>query len=172
MSTISRRRPIKGHDEPRIGRQHTGLGQPMTITKRALIVTATVAATIALPATARAGVPPSFQSPSGNILCWMTDDAATCRVINHTYALPPQGDCTLPGWGNSFFLDQGKPPFLTCDSDPPGTYNGMRTHTTLDYGQTQSMGPFTCDSEQSGVTCTDSSTGHFFRVSSDSYQLG
>ena len=26
--------------------------------------------------------------------------------------------------------------------------------------------------EQSGMTCTDASTGHFFRVSRDSYQLG
>ncbi len=30
----------------------------------------------------------------------------------------------------------------------------------------------TCDSEPSGMTCTDSGTGHFFRVSRDSYQLG
>jgi hypothetical protein len=143
-----------------------------TMTKLALIATATVPATIALPVTAQAGVPPSFQTPSGNVLCWVTDNAASCRVINHTYAVtPPPGDCTLPGWGNSFLLDQGKPPFLTCDSDPSGTYNGLRTHTTLGYGQKQSAGVMTCDSETSGVTCTDSSTGHFFRVSSDSYQL-
>jgi len=30
----------------------------------------------------------------------------------------------------------------------------------------------TCDSEPSGMTCTDSSTGHFFRISRESYQLG
>jgi len=42
----------------------------------------------------------------------------------------------------------------------------------LDYGQTRSVGTLSCDSEPSGVTCTDSSTGHFFRVSSDSLQLG
>ena len=33
-------------------------------------------------------------------------------------------------------------------------------------------GKITCDSEPSGVTCTDTSTGHFFRVSGESYQLG
>jgi hypothetical protein len=44
---------------------------------------------------------------------------------------------------------------------------------TLDYGQkTRSLGAISCDSEQSGVTCTDTSTGHFFQVSSDSYQVG
>jgi hypothetical protein len=36
----------------------------------------------------------------------------------------------------------------------------------------QSVGVITCDSEPAGMTCTDSSTGHFFRVSRESYQLG
>lgn len=43
---------------------------------------------------------------------------------------------------------------------------------TLAYGQTRSIGAITCSSEPSGVTCTDSGTGHFFRVSRDSYELG
>jgi hypothetical protein len=42
----------------------------------------------------------------------------------------------------------------------------------LGYGQTHSIGTITCDSEPSGVTCTDGSTGHFFRTSRESYQLG
>ena len=43
---------------------------------------------------------------------------------------------------------------------------------TLAYGKTASAGTLTCDSETTGMTCTDSSTGHFFRVSWESYQLG
>jgi hypothetical protein len=43
---------------------------------------------------------------------------------------------------------------------------------TLDYGQTRSVGTITCDVELSGVTCADSSTGHFFRLSRESYELG
>jgi serine/threonine-protein kinase len=35
----------------------------------------------------------------------------------------------------------------------------------LDYGQTRSVGAITCDSEPSGMACTDSSTGHYFRRS-------
>ena len=38
--------------------------------------------------------------------------------------------------------------------------------------QHQSFGAITCDSEQTRMTCTDTDTGHYFRVSSDSYQLG
>jgi hypothetical protein len=43
---------------------------------------------------------------------------------------------------------------------------------TLDYGQMRSVGAITCASEPSGVKCTDSSTGHFFRLSRESYELG
>ena len=43
---------------------------------------------------------------------------------------------------------------------------------TLDFGQTRSVGTITCDSEESGVTCTDTATYHFFRVSPESYDLG
>jgi hypothetical protein len=146
------------------------------ITKLALIATATVAATIALPATAhaRAGVP-TFQSPSGSIVCFMNNDGAPalngvlCYVANHTYPLP-QGDvdCSAANaWGH-FLLNQGEPSAAECADQ----VNGLAHAPALDYGQTRSIGPITCDSEPSGVTCTDSSTGHFFRVSQESYQLG
>jgi hypothetical protein len=42
----------------------------------------------------------------------------------------------------------------------------------LGYGQTRSLGSITCDSEPADMTCTDSSTGHFFRVSQQSFQIG
>jgi hypothetical protein len=42
---------------------------------------------------------------------------------------------------------------------------------TIDYGQTRSAGQFACDSEPSGITCTDDSTGHFFGISRESDQL-
>ena len=43
---------------------------------------------------------------------------------------------------------------------------------TLDYGQTQSVNTITCDSEPSGITCTDESTGHFITLSAESNTLG
>jgi hypothetical protein len=50
--------------------------------------------------------------------------------------------------------------------------SGPDAPSPLDYGQTRTLGSISCESEPSGVTCSDSSTGHFFRISRDSYQLG
>ncbi len=35
----------------------------------------------------------------------------------------------------------------------------------------QALGPITCDSETTGMTCTDNSTGHYFRLSRDNCEL-
>ena len=42
---------------------------------------------------------------------------------------------------------------------------------TLDYGRTQSVNTITCDSEPSGITCTDEH-GHFITLSAESNTLG
>lgn len=144
------------------------------IAKLTVMAAGTIAAIVALPAAAYAcGPPPAFQTPSGNIVCWMAQNTAACRIVDYTYSVQelPE-DCTSPGWPSSFSLDEGKPAALECTDDPPGTYQGFRNDTTLDYGQSRSVGVMTCASEPSGVTCTDTSSGHFFRVSRDSYELG
>lgn len=112
-----------------------------------------------------------FQSPSGNIACVTTSvdrGRAICEIAEHSYANPPRpADCHLGGWGNRIVMEHGSAPVWTCHGDAL-LADG---HPTLQYGQTGSGGTITCDSETDGVTCTDSSTGHFFRVSRESYQL-
>jgi hypothetical protein len=147
------------------------------ITTLALIATAMGAATIGLAGLAHADDEIDFRSPSGDIVCAMArghdiNDPAhygqggvACQV-KHTYPQPPLPGCPLAG--REYDLDQGTPPSLGCQGgvlvDPPPP--------TLDYGQTRSVGTITCDVEPSGVTCTDSSTGHFLRLSRDSYEMG
>jgi hypothetical protein len=146
----------------------------LKITKVALIATATAATITALPPTAHAVPDGSFQSPSGNIYCILivkdTGAASSaCQLQqHHTYAAPPPGTCHLGGWGSQIGLDQGNPPDFEC----VGGELAVAPMPTLGYGQTRSAGPITCDSEPSGMTCTDSSSGHFFRLSRESYQLG
>ena len=42
---------------------------------------------------------------------------------------------------------------------------------TLNYGQHLSVGSISCESQPSGMTCTDANTGHYCRLASDSYEL-
>jgi hypothetical protein len=132
------------------------------------LVLPAVAAAIALPATARVDTQ-NFQSPTGNIYCLLDSGGVACDISDYTYQPPPPPECGkhLP-WGNRFTLTPGKPAAIECHGDTlrvPG-------EQTLNYGQTISAGAITCASEFSGMTCTDGGSGHFFRVSRDSYDLG
>jgi len=115
--------------------------------------------------------PSSFRSPSGNINCTLStpggDNAARCEVVAHTWVAPPRSlDCHL-AWGDRFHVTQGDGAGFNCYGQEFPT-----AEQTLAYGQTRSLGTITCASEYTGMTCTDSSTGHYFRVSRDSYELG
>jgi hypothetical protein len=124
-----------------------------------------------------------FASASGNIRCILNgQDAplpiAMCQIGEHTYAVATglardqNGGPCPPGsdLGRDFRLDQGKPAYVTCTYSALGS--GFGDWPTLGYGQTRSLGTITCGSEPGGMTCTDASTGHFFRVSRESYRLG
>jgi hypothetical protein len=159
----------------------------MKITLIAAAALSIATAVTALPAAATAHADDTsytFLSPSGNIGCEMADDAggqlfAVCKTQDRTWAAPPSENCQqaeVPGAtggpGTALQLGQGKTPCVGFSMNqfffPP---DPLANHPTLGYGQTHSIGSITCDSEPSGVTCTDASTGHFFRVASDSYQL-
>jgi hypothetical protein len=156
----------------------------MKTTTLALMAAATVAATIALPATASAASNRyQFLTPSGNIGCQMDvhNDGwayAWCTLQDQTWVEPQSEDCAVGNVPGSIGepapflqLSQGRPPCLGAVMSQL-FFSGPYTPVTLAYGQTNTAGTITCASEQSGVTCTDASTGHFFRVSRDSYQLG
>jgi hypothetical protein len=138
-----------------------------------VIVTVAVLSTfLPAPFTARAADSYyAFQSPSGNIDCgigFLNDNGfATCEIGNHTWVAPPRPPSCEGGWGDRIGMDQGSPPALSCHTD---TLRGT-AEPTLAYGSTHTVGEMSCDSELFGVTCTDASTSHSFRISRDSYQL-
>ena len=158
----------------------------MKITMIAALSIAAAATVLPLAASAHADdTSYRFLSPSGDIGCDMEDDAggtlfAVCKIQEHVWVAPPSEYCqqaAVPGatggLGSDLQLRQGNPPCVGFSMDqffwPP---DPLANYPTLGYGQTHSLGTITCDSEPSGVTCTDSSTGHFFRMSRDFYQLG
>jgi hypothetical protein len=145
----------------------------------ALIATAPVAVTIALPATAHADLG-EFQSPSGNVYCHMGvgndgKGSVLCQGGRGFVVGKPPG-CDHLAWGDRFSLEQGSAPVSHCHGDtivPPHTSPGPNPDVPiLEFGQTSSAGTITCDSEPTGMTCTDSSTGHYFRMSRESNELG
>ncbi|HVQ48709.1 MAG TPA: hypothetical protein VMS92_01575 [Mycobacterium sp.] len=150
----------------------------------ALIATASVAATLSFAVPAHADYNNiQFLSPSANIRCQIENDDdgtafAVCKIRDHTWEAKPVEYCqqaSVPGAtggpGSDLQLGKGSPPCVG-----PHTiqifYSGPDAPPVLDYGQTRTFGAISCKSEPSGVTCSDSSSGHFFRISRDSYQLG
>ena len=141
--------------------------------------TAIAAATIGSAASSHANpFSAQFQSPSGDISCNLVNyppldthslgkNFVQCDIDDHSWVAPqppPQGrtDAT-----STFVLSRGKVPIVGYS---PGTLAAL--DQMPDDGQARSAGAITCSSEQSAVKCTDVSTGHFFRVSRESYELG
>jgi hypothetical protein len=118
-----------------------------------------------------------FQSPSGDISCnlvnYPPDDEHSfaknfvqCDIVNQSWVAPrppPQGRADAT---STFVLMRGQLPIVGYS---PGT---LAASDPVNYDQPVSAGAITCRSEQSAVKCTDASTGHFFRVSRESYELG
>ncbi|MEZ0352083.1 DUF6636 domain-containing protein [Mycobacterium sp. pR1184] len=114
-----------------------------------------------------------FRSPSGNIACLLGTEpsgpqvTATCQVGTHTFAEPPRPGGCAGGWGDRVSVTQGRPASMQCHTDTL-----LPSHDpVLAYGQSRSAGPITCVSAPSGMTCTDTTTGHGFSLSQEGYRL-
>ena len=92
---------------------------------------------------------------------------AMCEIGDHTWVAPPRPPDCHGGWGDRIGINQGGAPALSCHTD---NLRGS-VEPTLNYGDKWSVHSITCDSEPSGMTCTDAGTGHFFRIARDSYGL-
>jgi hypothetical protein len=118
-----------------------------------------------------------FQSPSGDISCNLVNSPppdthslgknfVQCDIVNQSWVppRPPPGgraDATA-----TVVLMRGQLPIVGYS---PGT---LAAADPVNYDQPLSAGAITCRPEQSAMQCTDTSTGHFFRVSRESYELG
>ncbi len=114
----------------------------------------------ALPAVAQDYI--SFRAPSGNIACMMDmwdGGAARCDIREYTPSFPGR-----PGWceqdyGFAFAVGASGPGVVVCAGDTvfePGA-------GVLQYGRSVTLGPVTCISERTGMTCTNRQ-GHGFTV--------
>ena len=112
-----------------------------------------------------------FQSPSGNIRCAMFSfdgqNSVRCDITEYGWTAPPRSPNCQLSWGSRFKLEQGGAAVFDCYAQElPAVEH------TLGYGEAQTVGAITCVSQPSGMTCADSSTGHYFRVSRETYEVG
>jgi hypothetical protein len=142
------------------------------------VCTAIAAATIGFAPNSHANpFSAQFQSPSGDISCNLVNappsdrlgfgkNFVQCDIVNHSWAPPQPPPAGRAGATSTFVLMRGQAPIVGYS---PGT---LAASDPVSYDQPLSAGAITCSSEQSAVRCTDVSTGHFFRVSPESYELG
>lgn len=106
--------------------------------------------------------PQSFASPTGNIACTMSADGVTCTIANKQFDVPAAEGCTGTT-GNTIVLNESDGVTTPCVEGPAPAAAGADT-PVLDYGRSQSVGPYTCTSGSNGMACVVEETGKGFRV--------
>ena len=113
-------------------------------------------------------------SPSGNIGCDLSAHYAGCGVLsyrsNGTYGKDEAGS---PKWW--FDLSSGGTPQLAGRSEGAfSLYEAFRgggsSPQVVEYGQSVTFGSWVCSSEETGMTCRNTETGHGVFLSSGRYE--
>ena len=113
-------------------------------------------------------------SPSGNIGCDLSAHYAGCGVLsyrsNGTYGKDEAGS---PKWW--FDLSSGGTPQLAGRSEGAFSLDeafrgGGSSPQVVEYGQSVTFGSWVCSSEETGMTCRNSETGHGVFLSSGRYE--
>lgn len=127
-----------------------------------------LAATLPWPATA-AAASRQFQTPSGNIDCWIQDGRSVrCEIQQRSWSPPPKPKSCELDWGSGFVLGAtGRARFIcagdTVQAPPDDPY------PTLAYGKSLKVGAITCSSATSSLTCRNRQR-HGFVLSRQRYR--
>jgi hypothetical protein len=107
-----------------------------------------------------------FTSPSGNVGRYIDPTSARCAISDRDWTPPPRvGDCEF-GYGQGINLSTGEAPNFVSAGD-----TALGGGAPLAYDQSVSAGSLRCGSAATGITCTDSTTGHGFSIAREKYQL-
>ncbi|MGZ4173239.1 MAG: DUF6636 domain-containing protein [Solirubrobacteraceae bacterium] len=94
---------------------------------------------------------------------------ARCDIRHHSWSLPPR-PATCPNvvdFGQGLIVESSGAGRLVCAGDT--TFDPSAQ--ILPYGTETDIGRFRCTSATSGMTCLNTSTGHGFFLSAQSYRL-
>lgn len=108
-----------------------------------------------------------FTSPSGNIGCMMVDDLLRCDIADRDWPPPPRpADCpSVVNFGQGIELNPTGPARFVCAGDTT-----MGFGPVLPFGEFQAGGGMSCNSEPSGMRCSNSD-GRGFTISRQGYTL-
>ncbi|MGP4058769.1 DUF6636 domain-containing protein [Mycobacterium sp. 4D054] len=132
----------------------------------ALAATVVISAALTLCSAAGADVV-GFTSPSGNIGCILAEDSVRCDIAARDWTPPPRpADCPdFTDYGQGIYLGPTGPARFVCAGD-----TALGSGPALDYGQLRVGGGLSCESEPSGIRCSNSH-GRGFAISRQAYQL-
>ncbi|MGP9538641.1 variant leucine-rich repeat-containing protein [Brachybacterium sp. AOP43-C2-M15] len=103
-----------------------------------------------------------LSSPTGNIVCRLDEDSATCSLEQQDYAQNDLEDCGDDTFSIAVAEQDAAP---DC-----GTSALSDSAETLDYGESATNGEMACTSRSDGMTCWNIMTGKGFTVSRSSYE--
>ncbi len=106
----------------------------------------------------------SFRLPSGNIGCAMSPDGVLCAIVTFDYTPPAVPGCEADT-GVAFALDDAGAAAL-CTSGIPD----FGEVAVLPYGESLTVGDYTCESSEQGIRCGDAA-GHGFSLRRSAYTL-
>jgi len=109
-----------------------------------------------------------FQSPTGNIACAIIDGTARCDIVQRDWS-PPARPASCPSevdFGQGLQVGSGSGSFV-CAGDTTQNPSAPK----LAYGTASEKENFSCVSRESGITCTNTSSGHGFFISRQSYRV-
>jgi hypothetical protein len=132
---------------------------------KSLAVAALGVALIGAPVAAAESV--GFTSPSGNIGCILSDELLRCDIGERSWSPPPRpADCPdYSDYGQGILIHPNGPARFVCAGD-----TAMGRAPVLPYGEYQAGGGMSCNSELSGMRCSNSD-GHGFTISKQAYSL-
>ncbi len=109
----------------------------------------------------------AFQTPSGNIGCFIDKRQVRCDIDKRSWKpTPAPSDCQLD-YGQGISLTAGAGAEFVCAGDTVLGSGGQ----TLEYGQAIAAGLLRCESAEDGLTCTDTENGSGFFLSQESYRI-
>lgn len=110
----------------------------------------------------------AFNSPSGNIGCYIDPSTVRCDIRERDWSPPPKpASCNENvEYGQGLMLNVGEPARFVCAGD-----TALTTGNTLGFGDKIVAGSIECSSAPSGITCWDFQYGGEFSISREAYHL-